>query len=187
MAKVKAGAKKKFFEVKMPFTAAKVHVYAHSVEEAENTTVKIDMTRSLRGKSLEFKARVKKDGDSLTGAPVSLELLGSYIRRMFRKGADYVEDSFEADSKDAKLRVKPFMLTRNKVSRAIRNELRSTTKKHLEAHFKTRTVEELFTEVLTNKMQRELSLKLKKIYPLALCEIRVLEIVPEKAVPTIKQ
>ena len=36
--------------------------------------------------------------------------------------------------------------------------------------------EDLFLDVLKNKIQRELSVKLKKIYPLSLCEIRVLKV-----------
>jgi len=38
------------------------------------------------------------------------------------------------------------------------------------------TFKEVASEVMANKIQKELSLKLKKIYPLALCEIRVLEL-----------
>jgi ribosomal protein S3AE len=39
---------------------------------------------------------------------------------------------------------------------------------------------ELFSDIMVGKIQKELSLKLKKIYPLALCEIRILEIVNKK-------
>ena len=37
-----------------------------------------------------------------------------------------------------------------------------------------------FNEIITNKIQKELSLKIKKIYPLALCEIRRFEVLPVK-------
>jgi len=72
------------------------------------------------------------------------------------------------------------MITRNKVSRAVRQSLRLTARQHLEVHLTTRTSKELFSEVMTNKLQKELSLKLKKIYPLALCEIRVFAMVEGK-------
>ena len=35
---------------------------------------------------------------------------------------------------------------------------------------------------MTNKLQKELSFKLKKIYPLALCEIRIFKIVGEREI-----
>lgn len=178
--KVKKAVKRSFFEVSAPLTSTKISLYAASQDELVNKIVILDLTRSLRGKSLELKFRVKKVGDKLEGDPVSVELMGSFVRRMIRKGTDYVEDSFIAECKDAKVVVKPFMITRNKVSRAIRKSLRETARKSLEAHFKTREVKELFSEIISNRIQKDLSLKLKKVYPLALCEIRIFAIVEDK-------
>lgn len=174
--------KKKFFEVKVPLTAAKIFLYASSKEALEGSVVKIDLTRNLKGKNLELRARVKSSGDELTGEPISLELIGSYIRRMMRNGADYVEDSFVISSKDANLRVKPFLITRKKVPRSVRKELRNTARKIIESYIKIRNSTEIFAELTSNRLQKELFLKLKKIYPLAMCEIRIVEIVPEKKV-----
>lgn len=185
MAQIK-GAKKRFFEVKLPLTATKIHVYGSTPEELEGKVIRVDMTRSLRGKNLELRAKLKNVNGTLEGMPMSLEVMPSYIRRSIRKGTDYVEDSFETECKDAKIRIKPFMLTRKRVSRAVRNALREGAKKHLESHVKVRTTEEIFSEVTSNKIQKELSFKLKKIYPLAFCEIRVIEIVPEKKMQTAK-
>jgi ribosomal protein S3AE len=42
------------------------------------------------------------------------------------------------------------------------------------------SAEGIFDDILKGKIQKELSLKLKKIYPLSLCEIRVLEVEKEK-------
>ncbi|MDP3881469.1 MAG: hypothetical protein Q8Q31_01170 [Nanoarchaeota archaeon] len=180
MAKSKKIAKKTFFDVKAPITSAKISLYASSLEELDGKIITLDLTRSLRGKSFELKLKVKKDQDSLTSEPIGLELMGSYIRKMIRGGTDYVEDSFKVESKDGLVIVKPFMITRKKVSRGVRNKIREATKKHLESHIKTRTTKELFNEVITNKIQKDLSLKIKKIYPLALCELRTLKIVEEK-------
>lgn len=173
----KGGVKKTFFSVKVPHTSTKVSLYGASVEELNGKVVRLDMTRSLRGKNLEMKIRVKADGDTLVGEPMGVELVGSFIRRMMRRGADYVEDSFETDCKDSKVRVKPFMITRKKVSRSVRNSLRIGAMEFLQAHCKARTTAEVFTDIMTNKIQKELSIRLKKIYPLALCEIRVFEII----------
>lgn len=177
MTKAKKGTKSEFYEVKAPMTATKIQLYAYSTEELNNKIVKLDLTRSLKGKSIELILRVKREDNELIGDPESLELVQSYIRKMMRKGTDYVEDSFLVECKDAKVQIKPFMITRNKVSRSIRRELRDMAKKHLESHLKSRTAKEIFTDITTNKLQKELSLKLKKIYPLALCEIRAFRIV----------
>ena len=179
MAQIKS-VRKKFFEVSVPLTAAKVHVYGHAVEQFENQVIKIDLTKSLRGKSLELRTKIHNNNGTLESTPISLELLGSYLRKAIRKGTNYVEDSFEIDCKDAHIRIKPFLLTRRRVSRAIRNELRKTAHKFIEGYCKVRSADEIFSDVTANKIQKELAYKLKKIYPLAFCEIRILEIVPEK-------
>lgn len=179
--KVKKGAKKSFFEVRAPLTATKIQLYAASPDELVGRVVKLDLTRSLKGKNFEMRLKVVKASDGmLEGEPIGIELMGSYIRRMMRVGIDYVEDSFVAECKDGKVKIKPFMIARNKVSRAVRKELRESARKFVEAHVKTREIKEAFTDIVTNKIQKELFIKLKKIYPLALCEIRVLEIVSEK-------
>lgn len=175
MVKTKKLVKKTFFEVKSPLVSTKNFLYGASAEEFNGKVIKLDLTRVLRGKSLELKMKVNLVNNALEGTPVSLILVGSYIRRMIRKGTDYVEDSFIADSKDGRAVVKTFLITRNKVSRAVRKSLRETARAFLESHVKTRTLNELFSEIMSNKIQKDLSLKLKKIYPLALCEIRWFE------------
>jgi len=172
--------KKSFFEVKVPMTSAKVYLYSSSADSLVGKAIKLDLTRSLRGKSLELKAKIKKDAEGLVGEPVSVILAGSYVRRMMRKGADYIEDSFIAECKDGKMIVKPFMITRNKVSRTVRNKIRMGAKEYILAQFKSREIREAITSVISNKIQKELSQKLKKIYPLAVCEIRWLEAIEPK-------
>ena len=90
-----------------------------------------------------------------------------------------MEDSFSVNCKDAQLRVKPFLITRRKVSRAVRKALRVKAKEELIEYIKDKTSEILFDDLVKNKLQKPLSLKLKKIYPLSLCEIRVFELEKE--------
>jgi ribosomal protein S3AE len=173
--------RKKFFGVKMPLTTSQVHLWGKSPEDMQGSIIKLDLTKNLRGKSLELRARVTNNNGVLEGKPLSLQLMGAYIRRATRKGTDYVEDSFETDCRDAKVRIKPFLITRKHVSRSVRNALREMTRKHLESYLKVRTMEEIFSEIMSNKIQKELSFKLKKIYPLALCEIRMIELISVKS------
>lgn len=176
----KREAKKSFFEVKAPMTSTKISLYAPTAESLHGKVITLDLTRSLRGKNLVLRMRVVPDSEGLAADPISIELVGSYIRRMVRKGTDYVEDSFTVVCKDGSVVIKPFMITRNKVSRAIRRELRNRAREHLTAHATMRTTKELFTELISNKIQKELSLKLKKVYPLALCEIRYFGLAKQK-------
>ncbi len=180
MVKNKKLQKKSFFDIESSVTASKISLYAASAEELVGRIVTLDLTRNLRGKAFELKIKLEMKEGKLIGEPVSLGLVGSYIRRMMRKGSDYVEDSFSTASKDGIMVIKPFLITRHKVSREVRKSLRNATKEHLISHAATRTSRELFNETMSNKIQKDLSIKLKKIYPLALCEIRTLELVPPK-------
>tara|TARA_Y100000310_G_scaffold240573_1_gene244407 strand:- start:1516 stop:2076 length:561 start_codon:yes stop_codon:yes gene_type:complete len=164
--------KKKFFEISLPLISQKANLFALNEEDLIGKTVKIDLTRKLRGKSLEVIFRIISEKDKIIAEPYRLHLLGYFIRRMMRKSTDYVEDSFLAESKNALLRIKPFLITRKKVSRKVRTALRNKAKEEIEKEIKNQNFEDIFSEILNNKFQRTLSLKLKKIYPLSLCEIR---------------
>ena len=93
-----------------------------------------------------------------------------------RKNISYIEDSFSAECKDAQVRIKPFLLTRKRVSREVRKALREQAKEWLVNYIRNKEYKEIFSEILENKIQKPLSLKLKKTYPLALCEIRIFKI-----------
>jgi ribosomal protein S3AE len=167
--------KKKFFDVEMPLIGKQTQMQAYEISELNGRFMKYDLTRILRGKSLMLTLRVKVEDNKATTVPKKVVLMPYFLRRMVRKGTNYVEDSFSTECKDANLKIKPFLVTRKKVSRAVRNALRIKTKEELIAYVKDKTSEQIFDDLLKNQLQKPLSQKLKKIYPLALCEIRVLE------------
>jgi len=175
--------KKKFFEVEVPLINEEVHLIGYEWADINNRVITLDLTRMLRGKNIDFKAKVIVQGEKAQAYPVSITLLQYFLRKAVRKGTDYVEDSFEAECKDATIRIKPFLITRKRVSRPVLNSLRSKTKAELTAWAKEHTVDELFEDVLKNKIQKPLSLMLKKVYPLSLCEVRMLEVVSWKTKP----
>ncbi len=167
--------KKKFFDVDIPLIGKQTQMQAYEPSELNGRFLKYDLTRALRGKSVMLTLKVKVEGNNILTIAKKIEVLPYFIRRMIRKGTNYVEDSFDAECEDAKLKIKPLLVTRRKVSRAIRKELRNKAKEEMIEYIKKKTSEQLFDDVLKNQMQKVVSLKLKKIYPLALCEIRVLE------------
>ena len=180
--KRKKNAKKKFFEVTLPLTTTKVHLYSYSPEDLEGSTVKLDLTKNLRGKNMELKAKISLKNENLTGEIISLQLLQTYVKKIVRRSTDYVEDSFIASCKDSKLQIKPILVTRRRVSRAVKKAIRTAAKKHIESKITPREAEEIFADIMSNKFQKELSLKVKKVYPLAACEIRRIKIL-EKTTP----
>jgi ribosomal protein S3AE len=166
--------KKKFIDVESPITNEVIEILG-TPEELHKKTIKLDLSRRMRGKGIELVLEVENKDGKLMAYPKRIELVKASIRRMMRKRINYVEDSFEVSFKDITARIKPFLLTRKKVSRAVRNNLRKTTKEFLINYAKEKTYLEATSEVLAMTLQKEMLPKLKKIYPLSLCEIRVLE------------
>jgi len=168
--------KKRFFDVEIPSIDKTTQLQAYEFSELEGRFLKYDLTRLLKGKSLMMTFKIKIEDNKAVAVPKKSIVMPYFIRRMVKKGTNYVEDSFVAEGKDAKLIIKPFLVTRRKVSRAVRKALRNKAKEELLNYVKDKSSEQLFDEILRNQLQKYLSLKLKKIYPLSLCEIRVLEI-----------
>ncbi|MBR9701372.1 hypothetical protein GOV13_00445 [Candidatus Pacearchaeota archaeon] len=171
--------KKRFFDVEMPILGKETQLIGYELKDLEGRFIKYDLTRTLRGKSMILKLKVKIEDDKATSTPKETKLMPSFLRRMMRKGTNYVEDSFSTECKDAQVRIKPFMITRRKVSRAVRKALREKAREELTNYVKDKTADELFDDILKNQIQKPLSLKLKKVYPLSLCEIRVFKVEKE--------
>ena len=175
-----AKKKKRFFDVEIPIIKKEAQMQAYEPEDLNGRIINYDLTRFLKGKSALFQVMIKSDGKELVAIPRQIKILPSFLRRMVRKGTDYVEDSFSAECKDATLAMKPLLVTRKKVPRKIRNALRLKAREELSAYVKEKNSSAIFEEAVKNELQRFLSVKLKKIYPLSLCEIRVLKVEKEK-------
>ena len=176
MVATKKTIKKKFMPMNIPLINKEIEVYGVNIESFDNRFIKLDLTSDLKGRAIELKLKVKVTESKAEANPVELQLMGFYIRRMMRKGVDYVEDSFVAKCKDNNLRIKPFLITRKRVSNKVLAGLRTLTKSEITNYIQDKNFEELILDVINNKIQKELNFKLKKIYPLALCEIRFLGI-----------
>jgi len=171
-----AKRKKKFFDVEIPLINKITQLQAYELKELDKKFIKYDLTRILRGKNMMLQLRVVVDEDKATTTPKGIRLIPSSLRRMIRKGTNYIEDSFSTNCKDAQIRIKPFLIARKKVSRAVRKTLRQEAKNWLGDYVKNKPHKDVFSDIIGNRLQKPLSLKLKKIYPLALCEIRMLKI-----------
>ncbi len=178
--KKKKAVKEKFYEIEIPQLKTNVNLLAASPENLKARRIKIDLTRTLRGKSFEASLIVKTKGEKVTAEIKKIHLMPFYIKRIMKRGIDYVEDSFSAECKDAVLKIKPFLITRKKVSRTVRKTLRQKARAYIQNYIKDKTSEQIIDEILYGRFQKPMSLKLKKIYPLGFCDIRMLEIESEK-------
>jgi len=166
--------KKRYLTAKVPILNSEMRVLG-TPEDLNDKTIKLDMTRQMRGKGLTITFRLFNNEGSVVAIPNKMELVKSYIQRMMRKRVDYVEDSFTARCTDIRTTIKPLLITRKRVSRAVRRNLRNTTKEFLLEYLKNKTYTEICDELIEGTLQRTMLPKLKKVYPLSFCDIRVFE------------
>ena len=166
--------RKKYIEVSVPFLDSTIRVIG-TPDSLDKKTIKLDLTRQLRGKGLTVRLRIFNRDGKLVAIPNNLELVVSYIRKMMRKRTNYVEDSFRARCSDIRVTIKPLLITRKKVSRAVRKNLRNTAREFILEYIKTKNYIEVCGEIFDGTLQKILLPKLKKIYPLSFCDIRVFE------------
>ena len=164
--------KKKNISVEMDLLDSQIDVLAYNVESLKNKILRLDMTRKLMGKSLEAIFRIDIVGGVAKAIPIKLALFQFYLRRLIRKSSSYIEDSFLVDTKNQKIRVKTFMITRKRVPRTIRGSIRKKANEVIIEFCKGRDYEDFFKAVLSNSIQKDIAAKAKKIYPLAVCEIK---------------
>ena len=142
--------RKKFFEVDIPLIRKQTQLYAFDIKELEGRDIKYDLTRILKGKNILLRLKVSVEKDNAIAVPMEINLLSSLLQRVVRKGTDYVEDSFSAECKDARLRIKPLLVTRARVSRQIKKALREKAKEELMKAIKSEDSEKVFEDVLRN-------------------------------------
>jgi len=172
-----AKRKKKFFDVEIPIIRKETNLIAYEASELEGRNLRYDLTRMLKGKNVILSLVVeKKTEKEFVAVPRKIEMIHSTLARMVRRGTDYIEDSFKVKCKDAVVTVKPFLISRRKVHNSVKRSLRQKAKEEITAYFADKTYNELFEELIRNQMQKPMSLRLKKIYPLSAFEIRVLKV-----------
>lgn len=166
--------------MEIPLITKTTQLQAYELKDLDGKIITYDLTRILRGKSMLMEFKVKIDGEKATSEAIGSKLMPYYLRRMVKKGTNYVEDSFLLECKDNKLKIKTLLISRRKISRVVRKALKDKAKEELIEYAKDKTTKILFEELLKNQIQKPLSLKLKKVYPLSLCEIRILKVEPDK-------
>ncbi len=166
--------KKKFSEIEVPLINEKVYILGEK-ENILKKTIKIDISKKLKGKSCEAVFSIREMDGKFVALPKRITVLKSYIIKLIRNKTSCIEDSFSTQSKDVILKVKPFLITRRKIPRSLRKELREKIKEILIENFKEMEFLEICENILNENIQKEIVTKIKKIYPPLAFEIREIE------------
>ena len=137
----------------------------------------MQLTGDIKKQSINIKFRIDKvSGNQALTEIVGYELSSFYLKRLTRRTKGKLEDSFLAESKDkVKFRIKPLMFAKNETKKSIMAHLRKEIRNFLIENSAKLDFSQVIYSVISNQFQKELKQSLKKIYPLAISEIRVLE------------
>lgn len=122
-----------------------------------------------------FVVKELKDEDGLTEL-IRYSMVIAHARRLVRKGISKIEDSFVVETKNnVKYKIKPFLILRFKTQHKVQTSIRKMIREHLTNLFKDIESKDVFMSAISNKIQMDLKSTLRKIYPVNICEIRILE------------
>ncbi|PLW80836.1 hypothetical protein C0585_00430 [Candidatus Woesearchaeota archaeon] len=196
MAKVKRsqqaaskGKKKKWHKIAAPTIFENKEIGESLVLEAEDMIgkrIKVNMmnlTGDIKKQNINVRFEVIGVEDSIGQTqPSDFELNASLIKRYVRRRRDRIDESLVYLTKDGKkIRIKPFILTRNRVTGSQLTDIRRTVKTLLDSYIKSNDYLDIFTNVISYNLQKELRNDLNKIAPLRNCEIRVLKLEKDNA------
>jgi ribosomal protein S3AE len=167
--------KRKLVEVYLEELNLSVPIFL-TTDSIEGKIIQLDLTRFLKGKNVEAKFTVRKKENNFFGDMISFNIPQAYVKRLIGNNISIIEDSFELKCTDSTMIFKPFLITRNKVHRSVKKELRKEAKKEIEEFSHNKSKKEVFSSVLNGILQKNISRKLKKIYPLGICELRTVKI-----------
>ena len=151
--------------------------YLAEPDSAIGRTVEVSMmvlTGEPQKQSINLKFKiVNRMGEKLNTELVEYQISPAAVRRMGRRGKERVEESMRVVTSDGKvLRVKPFLIARGNPKGAVMANVRKTIRQRLPMLVGKLTLEGFFDEILSYRMQRTLADSVRKIYPIALSEIR---------------
>jgi ribosomal protein S3AE len=170
-------AKFRFFEIEIPEINQITRLGGKSETALVGKISKFPLADAVRGKSGEIKYVIekRKDGkDALVGKIKGVRLFLSYISRFARRGVTNINESCKivVDSGKSNVQIKTIIMARKKVGGAVKRHIRNEGYAFLQKTLQDARPEEVFSMILRNELQQKLGQRLKKIYPLAYCEIR---------------
>lgn len=180
--------KKKFYQIIAPniFNEEELgEIPLYDLNDAIGRTLTLNLmalTNDPKKQNTTISFRINAvDGQRAKTEVISYNIIPSSIRRMIKRGKIIINDSIVVKTKDDKLiRIKSFLVTialaRSSALKGLKKNLRSILTKDIAGM----DYDALLKELISHRLQTDLREQLKKIYPLAVCEIRAIEIEKEK-------
>src|SRR3989344_10899 len=137
----------------------------------------MNLVRDIKRQNFNVVFQVEKvQGEMAYCVVKNIAMIPSTIRRMIRAGKKRIDDSFIVATKDkVPVRLKPLMVTTGMANHSVETALRKRAEEFSKSVAAQMSYEDLLGNVAYGKFQREMREAVQKIYPLKICEIRMLQ------------
>ena len=176
--------KKKWYKIVAPkvFNNTLVgETYVSSVEQVVGKIMKVnlmELTRDHKKQKQNIKLEVTEViSDVGQTKPVYYEIMPSAVKRMIRRGKSKIDTSIICTSKtNEAIRIKPIIITNYNATKNVQTDLRKAAESTITDYIADSNFDRVFSDVINFRLQRILREKLKKIFPVKICDIRMLKL-----------
>lgn len=172
--------RKKWYTIISPKMLREVEIGETPASDTKNMvgkTIKINLSQILGVKNQKINTKFqvfKLVGTTAHTFLTEYEVVPAFIKRMVRHNNTRIDDSFTAISQDGiKIRIKPFVLTKGKISKLKATEMRHTIRKSLIQFIEQTSYNDFAYMVVTNKLQAAVYKQISKVTGVKIFVIRV--------------
>ena len=176
--------KKRWYKIVAPrvFNNSPVgETYVNSVEQVVGKIMKVnlmELTRDHKKQKQNIKLEVTEvRSDVGQTKPVYYEIMPSAVKRMIRRGKSKVDASILCTSKtNEAVRIKPIIITNYNATKNVQTDLRKAAENTITNYVADSNFDRVFSDVINFRLQRILREQLKKIFPVKICDVRMLKL-----------
>lgn len=153
------------------------------VEDQLNGRTMQVLVSDLTGDSRKTHIKLKLEVDGIEAGKATtrikeLELLRGYMRSIVRRRSTKIDEAITVTTRDnAKVRVKPLLVTARLCTSSQATAIRSIIRKVVEDAARDRTFDAFMLDLVSEKLPKDIRQAVTKLYPVKNAEIRKAEII----------
>lgn len=176
---------KKSFELVAPpiFNEKKLgKTFASEPEEVKGRTITLDYSDVVGKKKKRDKVKLHFEAEEVKGGKVPTKFLGhsivpDYERSLTRKGTSKIYVNEKVTTKDKKdLNMKAIAITASQIKKSMQEKVRKGLREQVRKKASGKTLENLISDILSNKVGRSIKNNLSEVYPLKYVVIQKTEV-----------
>ena len=136
-----------------------------------------DISREVKRQNTKLLFKVNNINEGKVMADVvGYATMASHVRRSSQKIKNKMNDSFTCSTKDnVKVQLKPMMMTKATAQKGVLSQIRMGARAALTNEVAGLSYNEMLDSITGYRLQKIVKEKLKKIMPLSVCDIRMME------------